>query len=130
MTVLPDYAVIDSLRTQGIEKDPYARVAIDRTGKIVDLNEESEFLFGYQRNDLIGQPIEILLPAARHEAHIQHLKDYFKRPIRRFMGVSLNVQGITRDGEEFGAEVRLAPLAVEGEAGGVFVWAVISRLET
>ena len=98
---------------QLIETAPDALVIIDRLGRIVLVNAQTERLFGYDREDLLGQSIEILIPGRFRAQHALHRVGYFKTPRARAMGSGLELSGLRRDGTEFPVEISLAPLETE-----------------
>ena len=90
-----------------------AMVIIGSDGRIVLMNTQTETLFGYGRNELLGQPVEILVPDRLRGTHPQHRAHYFSSPKRRSMGSGLELYGRRRDGTEFPVEISLSPLATE-----------------
>lgn len=110
---------------EGLLKNPaiaqalleFAMVAIvvaDGDGRIVLVNANTERLFGYRRDELLGQFIEILLPEHLRNAHATHRTDYLTRPRVRSMGLGLDLIGCRKDGTEFPAEIGLSPIETEG----------------
>lgn len=97
-----------------LESAPDAMVIVDADGKIELLNAQSERLFGYARAELIGKPIEILIPQRYHDAHVQHRGNYARAPRTRAMGAELELYGVRKDGSEFPVEVSLSPLDTDG----------------
>jgi PAS domain S-box-containing protein len=95
---------------QTIESAPDATVVADPTGRIQLVNRQTEELFGYARAELLGQPVERLIPARFHRAHRRHRAAYAAAPRTRPMGASLALFGRRRDGSEFPVEVILSPL--------------------
>lgn len=98
-----------------LESVPDAMVIADRDGRVVHLNGLAEALFGWPRAELLGQPIEVLLPARLRAMHQLHRHGYQAAPRPRPMGLGLDLSGVRRDGREFAAEISLAPLEVAGE---------------
>lgn len=89
---------------------PDAMIVCDAGGRIVLANEQAEKIFGYPRADLLGRPMEILLPTAVRERHVHHRDGYFSDPRVRPMGSGLELRGQRRDGTEFPVEISLSPL--------------------
>jgi PAS domain S-box-containing protein len=82
-------------------------IIVDRRGFILQANHKSEQLFGYSQPELIGQPIEILLPEELRSIHRKHCDGYYATPRNRAMGVGLNLVARRKDGSEFPVEVSL-----------------------
>jgi PAS domain S-box-containing protein len=98
-----------------VELSPDAIVVVDATGRIQLINQQTEALFGYAREALLGQPVETLLPARFQAQHPQHRARYTAHPHTRPMGTGLGLFGRRHDGTEFPVEVSLSPLVL-GEA--------------
>jgi PAS domain S-box-containing protein len=92
---------------------PDAVVLVDGAGCIELASAAVEALFGYEPSELVGQPIEILVPDQVREAHREHRRDYAMMPAARPMGVSLQLQGRRRDGTVFPIDVSLSPLVFD-----------------
>ncbi len=88
-------------------------VIADESGRIEFVNAQTEALFGYPRAEIIGQPVELLVPSRFHAAHRAHRAGYFRKAGVRAMGVGLELFGRRRDGSEFPVEISLSPLATE-----------------
>ena len=95
---------------QLLESAPDAMVIVDRAGKIVLVNRQTEQLFGYSREDLLGRPIELLVPERFRNRHPRQRADYAASPAIRPIGTSREVHALRKDGSEFLAEIRLSPL--------------------
>ncbi len=98
-----------------LESLPDALVIADEQGTILFVNSSGEALFGYPRADLVGRPIEVLLPARYRVMHQVHRASYQAAPRRRPMGLGLDLSALRRDGTEFPAEISLSPIQVDGK---------------
>jgi two-component system, chemotaxis family, CheB/CheR fusion protein len=83
-------------------------LAVDEHGIILFVNRKTEELFGYAREELAGQSINLLVPEALRESHRQHLGEYFKRPRSRAMGLGMELAARKKDGTTFPVEVSLS----------------------
>lgn len=110
-----------------LEAAPDAMVIVDRQGKIVLANTQTEKMFGYVLNELVDQQIEILLPQHLHQTHVQHRQHYYADPKRRHMGAGLELSGRRKDGSEFPVEISLSPLET---AQGLLVTAAVRDITT
>ncbi len=97
-------------------------MGVDEDGAIVLANHQTETLFGYQRGELIGQSVDVLVPDRFHDAHPGHRRQYFSDPRTRPMGDKLALSGKRKDGSEFPAEISLSSL--DGPSGRVALVAV------
>lgn len=98
-----------------LEAAPDGIVVVDSAGTIVIVNSQTERMFGYGRQELIGQAIEILVPDRLREGHIADRDAYLGDPRRRPMGAGRALSGRKRDGTEFPVEISLSPLRTESE---------------
>jgi PAS domain S-box-containing protein len=105
-----------------LESAPDPIVIVNRRGLIVLVNTQTEKVFGHRREDLLGQPIEILIPERFHNKHVSHRVSYSDNPHTRPMGIGLDLSARRRDGSEFPVEISLSPMETES---GRLVTAII-----
>ena len=96
-----------------LETLPDAIVAVDRNGIIVQVNSQAQELFGYKRDELIGQKVEMLAPESYRPQHHNHRANFAHAPKTRRMGADLELYGRRRNGSEFPVEISLSPVATE-----------------
>ncbi len=105
-----------------LEAAPDAMVVVGEDGRILVVNEQTERLFGYERSELLRQPVEMLVPSRYRQRHPAHRTGYFVGPRRRPMGAGTDLYGARKDGTEFPAEISLAPVET---LQGVLVMAAV-----
>jgi len=105
-----------------VEAAPNAMIMMNREGRIVLVNSQTEKVFGYNSENLIDQPIEILIPQRFRERHPMLRTDFFAHPSTRSMGKGLDLYGVCKDGREVAVEIGLNPIESEE---GILVLATI-----
>jgi PAS domain S-box-containing protein len=105
-----------------VESAPSGMLMVDRTGKIILVNKESERLFGYPRDELLGQTIDLLVPARFRTDHPAFREGFFRSPQIRAMGAGRDLFGLRKDGREIPVEIGLNPLETDE---GTFVIASV-----
>jgi PAS domain S-box-containing protein len=96
-----------------LESAPDAMIIVDDDGNMTIVNAQAEAMFGYDRSEMLGQPVEMLLPERMREAHVERRSHYEESPTLRPMGSGLNLVGLRKDGSEFPVEISLSPVHTE-----------------
>jgi len=116
-------ALAETLLSHSIlEAIPDAVAAVNQQGVIVQINSQTEGMFGYTRDELIGQSVDMLVPERHRANHHQHREDFHSKPKIRRMGSGLDLYARRRDGSEFPVEISLSPVAT---GNGAIVLSVI-----
>ena len=118
----PLAALSDGMFVALLEAAPDAMVCVAADGRVVLVNAQAERLFGYQRAELIGQPVEILVPDTARAVHPGHRAGYVADPRHRPMGAGMPLAGRRRDASTFPAEISLSAIDTDE---GILVTAAI-----
>ena len=108
-----------------VEAAPNAMIMVDHEGKMTLVNTQTERLFGYRRPELLGQPIEMLVPERFRGHHLNYRSSFFAAPSARPMGSGRDLFGLRRDGAEFPIEIGLNPIET---SEGTFVLSSIADI--
>jgi PAS domain S-box-containing protein len=112
LATMPD-GPSQSLEREFLEFAPDAVIGVDEMGEIRLANSRTQAVFGYSRDELIGERVEMLVPKAARGAHIAHRDRYFEAPRTRPMGAGLDLKARRKDGSEFPCEISLSTVATE-----------------
>lgn len=93
-----------------LDSAPDGFIVADESGTIVFANRTADQLFGYTPDEIVGQPISMLIPEHLRDAHVKHRTTYQEKPTVRPMGLGLNLVGLKKDGSEFPIEISLSPV--------------------
>jgi len=105
-----------------LESAPEATVIFDQDANITLVNSQTENLFGYDRSEILGKPLDVLLPERFREVHSAHFAEYFADPQMRPTGIGVDLFALRKDGTEVPVEISLSPLETEE---GILVIAAI-----
>jgi PAS domain S-box-containing protein len=113
----PDFAEVPTVTldtmTRLLDFSPDASLVVDPSGTIVLLNAQAASLFGYAKQELLGQSLEVLLPEHLHRMHVAERLHYMDAPHARPMGTGLNLVGRRKDGSTFPVDISLRPFLIE-----------------
>ncbi len=104
---------VDERLRRVLESAPDAMVLVDQEGRILLANQQTERLFGFARDELFHQPVEVLVPERFRERHAKQRAEYSAAPQNRLMGERPNLLGRRKDGTEFPVEISLSPIDTE-----------------
>ena len=110
-----------------VESAPNAIVMVDAEGRIVLVNSQTEKYFGYRRDELLGEPVEILIPERLRDQHPDYVRGFKTEHSARPMGLGRSLFGLRKDGSEFPVEVGLSP--VETSQGVLILSAIVDISE-
>jgi len=105
-----------------LESAPDAMIIVDNAGKIRIVNGQAQKMFGYQRDEMLGSDIELLIPEEVRQRHVGRRSAYTANPQLRPMGSQLELRGRRKDGSEFPVEISLSPVT---SSAGTFISSVI-----
>ncbi len=117
----------DELFRRAVEASPSGILMVDESGHILLANRETERLFGYQREELLGQVVEVLVPGRLRDLHHGRRAAYHQAPVMRKMDQERNLNGLRKDGTEFPVEIGLNP--VQTPSGTQILIAVVDITE-
>ena len=98
-----------------LESAPDAMVITNSEGKILMVNAQTERIFGFMRDEIMGKEVEILIPERFHHKHTFHRQGYVENPKVRGMGIGMDLSGKRKDGSEFPVEISLSPMKIMEE---------------
>jgi PAS domain S-box-containing protein len=114
-------ALTDDALRSAVDAAPDGIIVVDDSGTIVFLNPTVETMFGYGRDELLGKPIEVLVPCSVRGPHVGDRERYIGHPRTRVMGSGLDLHGLRRSGEEFPVEISLSPVHSSGGDGTLVI---------
>ncbi|MCK9395888.1 MAG: PAS domain S-box protein [Methylobacter sp.] len=112
---------------QAVEAAPNAIVMVNESGMILMVNLQTEISFGYSRTELIGQPVEMLVPERYRKAHIGFRQGYLVSPVSRPMGAGRDLYGLRKNGTEFPVEIGLG--LIDDENGIIVLSSIVDITE-
>ena len=98
-----------------VEGAPNGMITVGSDGTILMANSQMEIIFGYMREELLGQPVEMLVPERFRGQHFRQLSEFFAKPMVRPMGAGRDLYGLRKDGSEFPVEIGLNPIGTVNE---------------
>jgi PAS domain S-box-containing protein len=113
----------DALSRTLLDAAPAGMVVCDQQGAVVLVNREAERLFGYQRDELIGQSIDLLIPDHARQRHHHHFVSYTSDARSRSMGANVDLGARRKDGSELAVDISLSPVSTE--RGPMFIACIL-----
>ncbi|MDU6376259.1 MAG: PAS domain S-box protein, partial [Bradyrhizobium sp.] len=107
---------------QVVEHSPNAKVLVGTDGRIHLVNAQTEALFGWSRQELLGEAVEMLVPERFRSGHPHHRSAFLQQPVSRPMGAGRDLYGLRKDGSEFPIEIGLNPIETDE---GLFILSAI-----
>jgi PAS domain S-box-containing protein len=107
--------IAHELTAAAFERSPAGMLVVNRNGTIIAVNHEVERMLGYDRNELMGQSVEMLVPHGRAPDHVGLRASYMSELTVRPMGAGRDLYALHRDGHELPVEIGLGPVEVEGQ---------------
>ena len=101
---------------------PDAIVVVNSEGNILNANTQAENIFGYEKNELLNKPVDILIPPRFRKNHTEHMRSYIAKPRIRLMGSELELYGQRKDGTEFPVDIALGYLETKE---GIIVLSIV-----
>ena len=120
--------ILEDIYLKTLEALPDAVLIVNENGKIVVFNKEAELLFGYHRSEIIGEPVEILIPDNVRMPHVIERLKYMEQPRIHRMGMNRLVNGLHRSGRLIPVEVKLSPMVIA--KAGIHILAVIKLIQS
>ncbi|WP_374565321.1 PAS domain-containing sensor histidine kinase [Ideonella sp.] len=108
-----DAQLLEARYRELLDSMPDAVVVVNEVGRVALVNRQAEAMFGYQARELVGGPLEMMLPERFRPGHGRHRERYMSRPHTRPMGQGLDLYGRRKSGEEFPVEISLSPLRTD-----------------
>lgn len=105
----------DDLYRAVFEASPDGVLVVGEEGTVRHVNPAAEELFGYTRAEMVGEPVEMLVPEQHRTGHVRHRERYHEHPRQRPMGIGLELRGLRKDGSEVPVEISLSPLTAGDE---------------
>ena len=112
----PIRAPSDRLFRTAVESSPTGVVMVDLEGTIILVNRETERMFGYDRDELLGRPVDMLVPPPARDAHPGFRRGFHSEPRSRSMGAGRDLHGRRKDGTEVPVEIGLSPVEIDGSS--------------